>query len=50
MESNKEIAEAMRKKADELFNFDLIPSYSVTKDEFGEISDIKRNPPKFKLV
>lgn len=45
-EQHPEIANEMDKK----LGLDLIPTYSVAFDEFGDVSDVKQNPPKLRLV
>ena len=47
-DENKEFAEKVNNFTDEIFN--TVPTYSVTFDKFGQVEDVKRNPPKLKLI
>ncbi|WP_419883940.1 hypothetical protein ACN6MY_10910 [Peribacillus sp. B-H-3] len=40
----------LAKEMDKQIGIDMIPTMSVSFDEFGEVSEIKQNPPKLKIV
>lgn len=40
----------LKKEMDERIGIDMIPTVSVSFDEYGEVDSIKQNPPNLKLV
>lgn len=40
----------MEEKLFDELGFNQLPTYNVSFDEFGDVTDIKQNPPKLKLL
>lgn len=48
--AHKEEFKEMEEKLFDELGFNQLPTYNVSFDEFGDVTDIKQNPPKLKLL